>query len=278
MDELCHNTVRDASQGTRRSRKEIVAKLVSFEEACQRVGVSGRRASRALAVPPSTLRGWYRRKKSIEAPAALVAFFESPEGLAWLHRLVLVAQLIITLLSPGSIRLVCLFLELTGLDRFVASSYGSQQKAIERLEQELGRFGAQELARLGRLMSPKKITVIEDETFHPEICLVALEAASGFIFLEMYAPSRDAETWTEKLTAVLGQLPVKVIQVTSDEAKALIKHAEEKMALLTFEWVFYPPPVGAAGHRRTTVAPARSRSGRRTLVGGPHSPAAHSPP
>ena len=225
MDELCHTTAENASRATRYPRQEVAAKVLSFEEAKQKMGMSGRQAARTLDVPESTMRGWEGRKQSIEAPAALVAFLESPEGVVWLHRLVLVAQLIITLQAPGSIRQVCLFLTLTGLNRFVAASYGAQQKAIERLETELGRFGEQELARLGRLMKLKKITVIEDETFHPEICLVALEAVSGFIFLEMYAASRDAETWTSKLQDVLGQLPVEVIQVTSDEAKALIKHA-----------------------------------------------------
>ncbi|MCD6500027.1 MAG: hypothetical protein J7M25_17170 [Deltaproteobacteria bacterium] len=37
---------------------------------------------------------------------------ESPEGLAFLHRVVLAAQFVITLMGVGGIRIVCKFLEL----------------------------------------------------------------------------------------------------------------------------------------------------------------------
>ena len=38
-----------------------------------------------------------------------------------------------------------------------------------------------------------------DETFHPEICLVAIEPVSNFILLERYAADRSAATWTQAL-------------------------------------------------------------------------------
>jgi hypothetical protein len=48
------------------------------------------------------------------------------------------------------------------------------------------------------------ITVCEDETFHPEIYLVAIEPVSNFIVLEKYVPNRKAETWTAALNAGIG--------------------------------------------------------------------------
>ncbi len=86
----------------------------------------------------------------------------------------------------------------------------------------------------------KKITIIEDETFHPQICLVAMEGASGFIVLEMYAQGRDSKTWTKELTAALGDLPVEIVQATSDEAKGLLRHAEQDLDAHHSPDLFHP--------------------------------------
>jgi hypothetical protein len=50
------------------------------------------------------------------------------------------------------------------------------------------------------------VTVCEDETFHPEICLVVVEPVSGFIVLEQYAADRTAATWTQALSAACAGL------------------------------------------------------------------------
>ena len=76
-------------------------------------------------------------------------------------------------------------------------------------------------------MTPKRITVCEDETFHPQVCLVSIEPVSDFILLEVYCQGRDALSWTTQLTTALEGLPVEVVQVTSDEAKGLLAHARE---------------------------------------------------
>jgi len=68
-------------------------------------------------------------------PTALAQFCASEEGVAWLHRQVLAAQ-----------------------------------------------------------MPQRRITVCENETYHPESCLVAVEPVSNFILRECYAPDRSAAT------------------------------------------------------------------------------------
>jgi len=50
------------------------------------------------------------------------------------------------------IRSIGWFLELSGLDSFIASSYGSQQKVASQVEQWIGQFGQQEDQRLGQQM------------------------------------------------------------------------------------------------------------------------------
>ena len=84
----------------------------------------------------------------------------------------------------------------------------------------------QQRRQLGAGMAPRTITVCEDETFHPELCLVGLEPVSNFILLERYAEHRSAESWTAALATALSGLPVQVIQATSDEAKGLCRHVQ----------------------------------------------------
>jgi hypothetical protein len=76
-------------------------------------------------------------------------------------------------------------------------------------------------------MAPKEITVVEDETFHPETCLVAIEPVSDFVLVEEYAEDRKAATWTKVVADGLKGLQVKVVQGTSDEAKAIIAHVQD---------------------------------------------------
>ena len=182
-----------------------------------------------MGVARSSLQDWQRRLEQTPAPAALVAFAESPEGVEWLRRQVVAAHFVITLLAGAGVRLVCEYLELSGLSTFVASSYGAQQKLNVALEEAVVAEGKQQGAELAQAMPARQITVCEDETYHPETCLVGLEAVSNFILVEQYGADRSAATWTEALSEALKDLPVEVIQGTSDEAKGLLRHVEKDL-------------------------------------------------
>ena len=67
------------------------------------------------------------------------------------------------------------------MDQFIASSYGSQQAVSAQMERAVVSYGTREQATLSATMPAKEITVCEDETFHPEICLVAMEPVSNYI-------------------------------------------------------------------------------------------------
>jgi hypothetical protein len=179
-----------------------------------------------LQVPRTTLQPGLKRKQTLDADPAVVAFFESPAGVAFLHRLVIAAPLVMTLVGPGGIRLVCLFLELTGLDQFVAASYGPHQQVSVNLEQAVVAFGQAEKERLAAGMPPKQITVCEDEPFHPEVCLVAIEPVSNCILLEQYADNRRAETWTRAAAEAPASLPVTIGQSASDEGRGIRQHVK----------------------------------------------------
>jgi transcriptional regulator with XRE-family HTH domain len=98
-------------------------------------GQSQRAVAEALGVARSTLQDWLGQAPSDEVPAALRQFYASAEGVAWLHRQVLAAHLVITMLAGAGVRQVCTFLELSGLSAFAASSYGSQHKLNAALEE-----------------------------------------------------------------------------------------------------------------------------------------------
>ncbi len=202
------------------------AKLVSDFETRERT-ISQRDFVKSAGVPRSTLRYWLARKNSIDAHPALIEFFESPVGIAFLHRLVTAAHVSFTKDGTASIHNVSDFLERSGLSPFVASSYSTQCRVSEQLNEKIIQFGEIEDKRLGRQMPTKTITLCEDETFHPEICLVAIEPVSNYILVEQYATNRETRTWNEAVSNALGNLPVKVIQVASDEGRSLISHAHK---------------------------------------------------
>ena len=184
-----------------------------------------RQQAKQLGISRGRLRHWQKRQKSNGAPLQEVAFFESPAGLDLLHRLVMAAHVSITLRGSGGVRQVCEFLELSGLSRHAASSYGCQRELNARLEGLVVEYGRQQQAALSQGMPARQITVCEDETYHPQTCLVGLEPVSGFILLEQYADDRSADTWDGALEEATRGLNVEVIQVASDQAKGLIRHA-----------------------------------------------------
>ena len=88
-------------------------------------------------------------------------------------------------------------------------------------------------------MPKRKITLCEDETFHPQICLVAIEPVSNFLILEAYAEKRDASTWNNAIDTALHPFSVDVIQCVSDEATALLSHAQSHLGVHHLSDVFH---------------------------------------
>jgi hypothetical protein len=189
-------------------------------------GQPQRQVAADLGVARSTLQDGCRADGGGAAPAVLVAFVATPQGVQWLHQIVMAAHFSITQVGGAGVRVVCQFLELSGLSAFVGASYGTQQALNAALEEALVGVAGEQRAALAVGMPQRQISVCEDETFHPKICLVALEPVSNFILLEQYAENRSAATWTQALQTAVAGLAVEVIQGTSDEAKALRRHHE----------------------------------------------------
>ncbi|MCP4578850.1 MAG: hypothetical protein GY846_21435 [Deltaproteobacteria bacterium] len=222
--ETSYNELPDVAIGKDKWKRADSAKLISDYETRNQT-ISQRDFSKMVDVPRSTLRHWLARKNGIDAHPVLIEFFENPVGIAFLHRLVTAAHVSFTKNGTASIHNVSDFLEESGLSPFVASSYSSQRRVSKQLDDNIIQFGKTEGKRLAQQMPVKAITLCEDETFHPEICLVAIEPVSNFILVEKYAMDRKTKTWNEAVRDALDNLPVEVIQVFSDEGRSLISHA-----------------------------------------------------
>jgi hypothetical protein len=189
-------------------------------------GLSERQAAKDLRVPRTTLQAWRRWHDSLDMCPHVADFFQSGPGLAFLHRLVIAFHLVCVEVGACGIRLVCLFLHLTGLNRFVAASYGAQQQVNVQVEHAIVSYRQDETARLARDMPLKELTVTQDETFTGGLCLITMEPESNFIIVEQLAQARDQRTWDDLMAPALAQLNCRVMQSTSDEAPGLLAYVE----------------------------------------------------
>jgi hypothetical protein len=188
---------------------------------------SQRDLAERLGIPPATFNYWTRHY----APAAgdpLDSFFRSAPGELVLRRILLAALVTFQLQGACGIRQVGTFLERAGLDRFIASSRGALHPLAVHLESDLVAFRDGEQPTLAQQMKPKTITVVPDEHFHSgRPCLVAIEPVSNFIAVECYRDHRDANTWKEAIAEGKRGMPVEIVQLTSDLARALVCCAEK---------------------------------------------------
>jgi hypothetical protein len=123
------------------------------------------------------------------------------------------------------------FLERSHLCDFVASSYASQNRFSHDMDKLIIQYENYQKTCLAEKMPAKEITIAEDETFHQGLCLVGIDCGSNFIITEKYKDDRTCDTWSDIVSKDLAGYNVSVIQVVSDEAKALIKHAEKSLGV-----------------------------------------------
>jgi Family of unknown function (DUF6399) len=189
-------------------------------------GVSERQAAKELKVPRTTLQAWRVWHDTLDICPHVADFFQSGPGMAFLHRLVVAFHMVCVEVGACGIRLVCLFLNLTGLNRFVAASYGAQQQINVQIEQAMVAYDQDETARLAKAMPKKDLTVTQDETFTGGLCLITIDPDSNFILLEQLAQARDQVSWNDAMAPALAKFNCRVIQSTSDEAPGLLAYVE----------------------------------------------------
>jgi hypothetical protein len=131
---------------------------------------------------------------------------------------------VVTLCGAGGSRLAARIFQLAGLARWMGVSPASCQRAARTMTEQVADFGRAESQRLASQGPTREITICEDETFHPQTCLVAMEPVSNFILLERYTSGRAAATWEAAFRTATEGLRVKVLQGVGDAGKALTHH------------------------------------------------------
>jgi uncharacterized protein DUF6399 len=200
------------------------ADLFEQYRALRTQGISERQAAKELKVPRTTLQAWRMWHDGLDSCPHVAEFFQSGPGLAFLHRIVIGFHLVCVEVGACGIRLACLFLCLTGLDRFVAASYGAQQQINVHIEQAIVDYAHTETPHLAKAMPHKDLTVTQDETFTGGLCLITMDPESNFIILEQPAQARDQTAWHACMAPALAQLNCRVMQSTSDEAPGLLAY------------------------------------------------------
>ena len=113
------------------------ADLFAPDRAWQAQGISERQAAKKLKVPRTTLQAWRLWHTTLDICPQVAAFFQSGPGLAGVHRRVVGFHVVCLEGGACGMRLACLVLTLTGLDRFVPLPMGRNSRSTARLHQRL---------------------------------------------------------------------------------------------------------------------------------------------
>lgn len=122
------------------ARLKVNQKIIQFEDALKKSG-SQRKAQTLTGIPRTTYQHWHDRQQQCDFNEVVMTFFMPPEGVAFLHRLSLAAEFVITQLGGAGIGVVQQFYALSHLDRLVACSDGSLHQRLVNLENNLIEFG-----------------------------------------------------------------------------------------------------------------------------------------
>jgi hypothetical protein len=206
------------------------ADLFAQSRALRTQGRSERQAAKALKVPRTTLQAWRIWHDTLDMGPHVAEFLQSSPGLAFLHRLVIACHLVCVEVGACGLRWVGLFLNLTGLDRFVAASYGAQRPVNLHGAQALVAYGQDETAPVAQGMPHKDRTVPPDETVTGGLCLITRAPESPVILVEPLAQARAHVSWKALMAPALAPLHCRVIQSTSAEAPGLLAYVEHSLA------------------------------------------------
>ena len=210
--------------GFRYKSSTAINKLNIYEKEINS-GLSGRAAAKKSGIPRSTLRDFARVNEN-NFDIKVIEFIRSYEGFNFLHRLFVTMMLQFVIPGSCGIRQFCTWLEISGLSNFIAGSYGTWREFILNMEEKILTFEKAERKILSKDMPEKKISLVADETFFNEMCLVGIEPISNFILVEKYSEKRDAESWYNCITSNNADLNVKIVQIVGDQASGIISLAK----------------------------------------------------
>lgn len=145
------------------TRKYSIINRAKQAEATREI-VENKRTQQEVAeeygVPRPTVQAWVKRVNDPKSGVdpKVVLFYESPEGLAHLHGILMGAYLVFHATGGCGLPSLQKFLELSNLSAFAGSSIGALHGMSTQLSQQLIEFGKQERARMAEGMPLKGMT------------------------------------------------------------------------------------------------------------------------
>ena len=216
---------KDSAEASPKSRPHhlspaAVISLQAYRAALDR-GDDQRSAAQAAGLPRSTL--WDLDHAAESVPASRDALVRSKEGWSFVQNVIDAALFVFHVSGGVGLPTFRRFLELAGLDTFVASSYGAMHQRAAAMTDKVIALGDAERSRLGKEMTaPKEVILGLDETFFPpRTCLVAADLLSGFLLFEVFAASRDRAAWMGAWEKGTQGLSLNVPQAVADGAKGI---------------------------------------------------------
>jgi hypothetical protein len=187
----------------------------SLRQIAQATGQSKDRVARSLTV----------LRKRDEFPESQM--WETEEGQAWLHRLVVATVYEFGLKGHQGADRMAEFFKRIRVDSQLGISPSALRTLMGRMEVKLAEFQQQqEQHQKAQGGAERDIVASGDETWLGEqMVLVLLELSSGYLLVEEEAADRSYETWAAKAQARLTHLGLRVRHFISDRGKSLIKLA-----------------------------------------------------
>jgi hypothetical protein len=155
------------------------------------------------------------------------SFWETPEGRAWLIRLVVATLFVFGLKRGVGAETLSEFFIRLRLDRHIgcsASALRGLMHTLEGLVLETTEAWEQEGIAHGER---RPVIGAVDETFLQRMMLVFTDLATGYLLMEEIASDRSYETWFERANERLSTFGTEVFYLVSDRAKALVKLAQK---------------------------------------------------
>ena len=121
----------------------------------------------------------------------------------------------------------------------MACSDSYLRKQMQRLLDEVGKWGDAQQTRLAADMPKRSLSIGADETFFEDMILVAADLVSGFLLVEKPSDKRDAETWKHVFDEGLKGLNVYLVQLVGDAASQLRKLAKDLLGIPKVDELFH---------------------------------------
>lgn len=222
---------------------QLFIDTTSAERLCERK-TSQREMARSARIPFSTFQKETSRYTKLKAESPSAEFFMSEAGEAFLHRLLLVLQLLFVQTGLVGASVISRFLELMELDRFVAASETHWKNVKNDVQELITKYGEQEeSASIPASIDPDDMIeshLILDETFYDKYpWLVAMDSRSGFLLCETQADKCTISAWTTALTPRIKKLGIRVTEATSDRGSAVVSFTQNVLGVHSAPDVFH---------------------------------------